>query len=239
MNDIKDVMLFGLTLDIRAHWAGDRIICIGDGTWDADLPEAEIQDLGLDRKSDQDGFLSDHTLYNVAATYFCKPPVLPHIYKVFAAGNREDHFYLKAFPTRAERDILSRLLEQVYALEEEALVLANLTKREYVRVSLILDLKEFLPASSNAPLVGRNMTLGSVLVHRIGLPCDISVCEYNDDTGGDAHHGVWVGELAISTISELNQDKGEKEWKDIISEVIEETIEMWKKEFNYDWESRL
>ncbi|EGN98265.1 hypothetical protein SERLA73DRAFT_183194, partial [Serpula lacrymans var. lacrymans S7.3] len=114
MNDIKDVMLFGLTcklllsisltqlhalqVDIRAHWAGDRIICIGDGTWDADLPEAEIQDLGLDRKSDQDGFLSDHTLYNVAATYFCKPPVLPHIYKVFAAGNREDHFYLKAFP---------------------------------------------------------------------------------------------------------------------------------------------
>ncbi|KAG8989067.1 hypothetical protein FRB94_014691 [Tulasnella sp. JGI-2019a] len=157
-----------------AHWAGDRLICIGDYAKNHDMPPGVLTD-------EEKAFLEDEglNLYGYAG-YFDE--VHDNRWSHFLRGDTTFVYRLSSVEIDQYREIVGTANDDV-----EDVVLCNLSKREYLR-------QDAVKAHGRA-------RFGNFLLSRICWSSDgsVSMC-YK----GDIHRGIWAGDrFKITPINAL------------------------------------
>ncbi|KDQ11609.1 hypothetical protein BOTBODRAFT_189786 [Botryobasidium botryosum FD-172 SS1] len=205
-----------------AHWAGDRIVCIGDYAENEDLPEgmltaAETQELlTFEAKeeyssADEDDTPPDcHTdLYHFADDNYqhCGQSLRRYSIDYF-------EFVRKLLPS--ERKCYDDLVDANGKLLSDDVALCNLSRREYVRLKA---LKSVYGLPIDGPwLTGDRDDLGTVLLTRICWSSDAS-WDYN---GRYLEKGLWAGDrFEIATVDAVNAriERGEA-WMDASADAL-------------------
>ncbi|KAK7688661.1 hypothetical protein QCA50_008199 [Cerrena zonata] len=207
-------------------WAGDRIICLGDYYTPEDLPEGICAEdvCGLDLGNNNapgdrcwDGFLSP-------GGFIGKPYFAWRILPWEQNGPLMHSLYGKLTTANIVYD------------EGPEWALCNLTKHEYIRSRAIAELTGTW--DSSGPFIGKNLTLGTVLITRICWSSDGST---SLGYKGDIHRGVWAGDRI--KITSMDRIKDLSIWKDISDVVVKEIEaiceaecgEKWKEEVEREW----
>ncbi|PSS06874.1 hypothetical protein PHLCEN_2v3517, partial [Hermanssonia centrifuga] len=107
-------------------------------------------------------------------------------------------------------------------------ILCNLSKREYVRESALLELSANWDSLSF-------ITLGEVLI------CSVSWSSSDVTHLPDGaeelklHRGVWAGDRVKIIAEDELKSKDMKEWKDVTDDVVQEVDKIWSYEFGPNW----
>ncbi|KAJ7119851.1 hypothetical protein C8R44DRAFT_878237 [Mycena epipterygia] len=215
-------------------WAGDRIICIGDYLRNDDIPknlltpdeEQEFLGIGPEKlqtaEEEEAEDEEDNTLYGYP----------------FDETPRDDfsRWNISQVPGLLERlgydfytyRTLASLCNTGYKspTSEELRVLRNLSRRQYVRESVLRDLKARMPGKGT-----KDVGFGEVVLSRICCSSDGSVSMSYD---GDIHRGVWAGDRFDIVSSEWIQGvDDEAGWADVSVEVLEEMEKIWRSEYGW------
>jgi hypothetical protein len=197
-------------------WAGDRILCVGDYLKNEDIPEKILTPEEMDEFTDG----GQDTLYEYP------------FYQVNGAGFSMRQFW-------RECGVQTRLIKNAYSRNDSAAlnhlcsfdytppppahptVLRNLSRRQYVRESAMLELQAKYAEAKILQKVG----FGEIIMTRICLSSDPSVSMSYD---GAIHRGVWGGDrFDIVARSEWHDPT----WTDASDEVLKELEEIWRSEY--------
>lgn len=223
-----------LLLPVAGHWAGDRIICVGDYAQNDDMPpglltedeKQQIRELcskPFDGTTRKDGKLEEEeddegsaSLYNLASDRFAKR----------SCSQLGIQYCIQSaiwYPDARRYDKLwypKKNAQTTTAPSPLQWALCNLSKREYVQSDTIGDF----------PSV-KQLGYFEFLLSRICWSSDpsISMC-YR----GTIHRGVWAGDrFEITTIDRL--EGGEAEWKDVGEEMTKEMAAIWESDYGEGW----
>ncbi|KZT18857.1 hypothetical protein NEOLEDRAFT_1246212 [Neolentinus lepideus HHB14362 ss-1] len=196
-----------------APWEGQRLIFVGDYT--EDLPD------GLLKPEETQEFEKFSTFYKFAYERYTES------YRAYGKWgfsrplrwNEREAFGLLAYP-----GILgySGFEYSSSYYRDRKWLLCNLSKKEYVRSSKILD------------TVADAIHLGDVLLSQI-------FCSTHPSTSmcyeGDLHRGAWAGDcFVVWSVEELEQhEKKDGTWKDVSEEVLKTVVEIWRSERGPKW----
>ena len=217
----------GILAEDMAPWAGSRLIFLGD--YADDLPSS-ILTPALQQELDEvtheklqrhglEGSNSDPDDYQV------------NLYQI--ASEWEDAAYRQLFHSASntlqasEKELLSDLLPNPYP-EDQAWVLRNLSKREYVTAQSINELSGL----TSTGLVENAIGLGEVIVPRI---------QWTSDPSGTVNgcKGEWAGDrFDITTLDRIGlgltqqeQNDG-REWKDVSGVAAAFVKDIWSGDIN-------
>ncbi|KAJ6514223.1 hypothetical protein C8R47DRAFT_1090653 [Mycena vitilis] len=214
----------------RYSWAGDRIICVGDYLASDDIPEALLtaseraellhyEPEERDHEDEEAEENSERALYGYpfqeAARRFDQEglSIRSGIYERFGWASKR--FYNMDFFNGSSRDmhvIMDLFNGHKFVLQPPKVIriLRNLSRRQYVRESELVDL------TVRCPGVG----LGNIVLSRICLSSDDSIAMRYD---GGIHRGAWAGDrldiVAAEWLTELGEDPS---WTDVTKEAVEE-----------------
>ncbi|KAJ7670598.1 hypothetical protein DFH06DRAFT_1178580 [Mycena polygramma] len=201
-------------------WVGDRIICVGDYLASDDIPETLLtaseraeflhyEPEEDDHEDEDDEENSERTLYGYpfqeAEQRFDQDALLIRcgIYKRFRSTSRRSY---------GDMHVIMDLVDgHKFVLQPPKVIriLRNLSRRQYVRESELLDL------TARYPGVG----LGNVVLSQICLSSDDSTAMRYEGL----HRGAWAGDrldiVAAEWLKELGEDPS---WTDVTKEAVEE-----------------
>ncbi|KAJ7119854.1 hypothetical protein C8R44DRAFT_737598 [Mycena epipterygia] len=217
-------------------WAGDRIICVGDYLRNDDIPknlltpDEEQEFLGIgpeklqtaeeeDSKAEDE---EDNTLYGYPFDEIPRDDFA--LWNIFRASGVLERFDYNPYSDTYRT--LASLFNTEYEspASEELRVLRNLSRRQYVRESILLDLETRMQGKN----IG-DVGFGEVVLSRICCSSDGSVSMSYD---GDIHRGVWAGDRFDIVSSEWIQGlDNEADWADVSAEVLEEMEKIWRSEY--------
>ncbi|KAJ6514214.1 hypothetical protein C8R47DRAFT_567686 [Mycena vitilis] len=222
----------------RYSWAGDRIICVGDCLASDDIPEALLtaseraellycEPEERDHEDEEDEENSERALYRTlygypfqeAARRLNRGPLIQFgIFERFGQWAS----------IRSSRDmhvIMDLFNGQKFILQPPKVIriLRNLSRRQYVRESELVDL------TVRCPGVG----LGNIVLSRICLSSDDSIAMRYD---GGIHRGAWAGDrldiVAAEWLTELGEDPS---WTDVTKEAVEEMENICEADYYRFW----
>ncbi|KZT18847.1 hypothetical protein NEOLEDRAFT_1142825 [Neolentinus lepideus HHB14362 ss-1] len=200
---------------VRKHptrWEGQRVICIGD--YAEDLPE------GLLKPEETQELEEFPTFYDFVCSCYSE--------RYRASWNLE---FLRRLP-RDEREAFELLaypgLIGEFGFEyrdsyyrERKWLLCNLSKKEYVRSSKLLD------------TVADAIHLGDVLLSQVCWSTDDSTSMQYE---GDLHRGAWAGyRFTVRDVEEFEEHEKDGTWKDVSEEVLKTVVEIWRSEHGPKW----
>jgi hypothetical protein len=191
-------------------WAGDRLICAGNHSFDLPL------DL-------------------LTSTEYAAVRSLPLVRGGGRGGVPEGDLFLYACDKYKRTYGIPGAHARAYFPADRAWVLRNLTKREYVRAEALA----LYPDECEGPFVGVpgvRPGLGEAIMSRIAWSSDFSdECYY----GEGITRGVWAGDRfdirAVGTVDLESDDELEEPWKDVSTEVACETFCTWDKFRAHGW----
>ncbi|TCD71462.1 hypothetical protein EIP91_010168 [Steccherinum ochraceum] len=245
-------------------WAGDRLICVGDSCRIDDLPtgvfnSTEIDELRKLMSSGQGGDNDHgdrtvHDAFEAAMSGRLPSPMsslLPSSWSwsLTNMGSRRSIRILLRM-SKLDKDLYCYLEgltrydkeDRRYPLasEDRPWVLCNLTAGEYVRASAISKLR-LQPGQDceldYGPTVGRGLTFSEVVAARFCWSSDSGIAMVYE---GDIHRGVWAGHrFEIVPLGHVRRLEGGQQWKDVSEEVAQEMKDLWKSEFEDEWQQRL
>ena len=109
------------------------------------------------------------------------------------------------------RELFASLHKSAVIFDEmQDQILCNLTKREFIRASIV-------------SLIEQPITLGQILISQICWSWDSSASMV--DPYKDIHHGRWAGNRFEITTADRVKDLGE--WEDITDEIAEKVQKLW------------
>lgn len=109
------------------------------------------------------------------------------------------------------RELFASLHKSAVVFDEmQDQILCNLTKREFIRASIV-------------SLIEQPITLGQILISQICWSWDSSASMV--DPYKDIHHGRWAGNRFEITTADRVKDLGE--WEDITDEIAEKVQKLW------------
>ncbi|KAJ6514217.1 hypothetical protein C8R47DRAFT_567748 [Mycena vitilis] len=186
----------------RHSWVGDRIICVGDYLENEDIPETLLTPPERAEFLPPNRTLYDYRFREIEPNFDQR-----RLMSMCGISNRF------CFRTRQDFRDAELVMEIFLGPEFEewpALnpVLRNLSRRQYVRESELVDL------TARFPKVG----LDEVLLSRICLSSDNSTSMLYD---GPLQHGVWAGDRFDIVDEDWVEELGDDEsWTDVSEEVL-------------------
>ncbi|KAK7062345.1 hypothetical protein R3P38DRAFT_2834802 [Favolaschia claudopus] len=203
-------------------WNGHRILCIGSSLDNSDIPENVFRTPEEEARFTDDG---ESALYEYNFTRVTGKPF--NLDRVFLKLSQHwPRYYYR------NMHAIDHLL--VYSPPPpmaRPTVLRNLTRKEYVRETALIDLKaKYLPVVSTGSYdLGEELQkvgMSEVLMTRICLASDPSVSMSYD---GDIHQGAWVGDrFDIVSSAEWQVTAS---WTDVSDQVLKDLEDIWKSEF--------
>ncbi|KAI0058873.1 hypothetical protein BV25DRAFT_1829623 [Artomyces pyxidatus] len=194
-----------------APWAGDRIICIGDHSQSNDMPPTARE--------------TGEQISVLSSTYET----------VLGPLDRRPSDELQSRMTSAAwAKLRARMTEPPTWAADSAWVLCNLSKREFV---LAEDIAKLTKRAAQGPFSPGGVSLGTALLSRI---CWSSHGSTAMSYEGNIHRGVWAGDrFQITTTDRLERLKEAGPWTDVGQSVVQEIKEIWKSEYEEDWEAEM
>ncbi|KAJ7670589.1 hypothetical protein DFH06DRAFT_1083347 [Mycena polygramma] len=205
-------------------WVGDRIICVGDYLRNDDIPEkiltpsertefshyVGVLDGYFEGADEEESADSERSLYGYPFRQ-TEPSFDQH--RMLSQCGIYDRFDWERIQFPNELDIIIGLFRKhKFAPERPRVfrILRNLTRLQYVRELVLLEL------SNEYPKVG----FGEVVLSRICLSSDPSISMAYE---GALHRGVWAGDRFDIVPAEWLEELGEDpSWTDVSAEVVEE-----------------
>ncbi len=204
-----------------APWAGDRMICLGDYTYDHNYPDGlesyVKQLLKHDNENPRRGVSSEFASAVFSFNRSIKSQ--PDVHRLLRDRNLQSNDYAA----------LNMLIPPEFE-SSSPWILCNLSKREYVRADAIAGIKDEVEAKQSTPFFRRRISLGQALLSRICWSSDRST---NLLYRGDLHAGPWAGDRFEVTTMDRMQG-AESQWKDISEEVTTLLTRIWNEECGYD-----
>ncbi|KDQ20995.1 hypothetical protein BOTBODRAFT_169670 [Botryobasidium botryosum FD-172 SS1] len=192
-----------------AHWAGDRLVCIGDYAENDDMPTGVLTD------DEMEELAEDSTnLFHLAGGF---------------DGAEFSHWTLddSRFAHRLSHadSVKYRAFTSPVNYNKSSHVLCNISKHEYVRQDVSKDIVA-LP-DTHTFFSGELKDFGPVITSRICWSSDGSVSMYYE---GGIHRGVWAGDRfdIVSQEEMARRTQSDKGWKDVTEEVRAELNTIWK-----------
>ncbi|KZT03205.1 uncharacterized protein LAESUDRAFT_762185 [Laetiporus sulphureus 93-53] len=237
LSDIGQARVYELACKTTAPWAGDRVICAGDYMRWHDLPVGMLSESELYEYRSQDEDEGDGDSNEEYDSYTNNPRNFhdvrwreapsrhsePDVLNISSIHDAYFHYNVSSF----EREEFSRRQKPQYSIdlskdETHGWVLCSISKREYVRASVVAALTG---SSAKMPrgIGGRGgFGLGHVLMSQICWSSDDSISmRYK----GDLHRGRWAGDrLSITTMDRLDNHEA---WKDTSEEVVKKITKIW------------
>ncbi|KII95836.1 hypothetical protein PLICRDRAFT_34794 [Plicaturopsis crispa FD-325 SS-3] len=189
------------------RWAGDQIICVGDGGHD--WPES-IQDHPDVR------WLAENVDPDPDPQAYYDPNTVDNLYKLAYEDYGGQRRPSECGPKRSK------------VFPPGPWVLRNLTKRVYVRAACLKSQRDELPDDEvDLEHSHASTFLGEVVLSRVCWSSDYS-CSMNRAIGDRIARGVWAGDrFDIVNMTSLDALPDVEQWKDISDEVREEIRSMW------------
>jgi len=221
-----------IILDLAIQWAGDRIICIGDYLRRGDLPpnllsKEEEEELDRDYDGDPQGDYDQESQLTAYERLIvrCNIGVSSTAYWPYDLLYKLVHWQkCKNVPPQYQLKLMTDIKIGYRAAE----ILRNISKRQYVRRSALLEMFETGPERWRL----HQIDLGHVVLSRISWSSDPSVAMTYE---GDIHRGVWAGDRLDITSEDALDEKDENgqlvEWTDVTDEVLKEMYEIWLSEY--------
>ncbi|KAK7062346.1 hypothetical protein R3P38DRAFT_2834808 [Favolaschia claudopus] len=194
-------------------WNGHRVLCIGDYLEDSDIPENVFTTPEEEAEFTDDGesSLYRYDFVEVKGDSFGYTPIFVELsarvnYQTFDMyGIRHLLTYSPPPPPMAHPTVLR-----------------NLTRKEYVRETALLELK----AKYVKVKVMQQVGLGEALMTRICLSSDPSASLSYD---GPIHQGAWVGDRFDIVSSAEWQETAS--WTDVSDQVLKDVEDIWRAEY--------
>ncbi|KAI0263360.1 hypothetical protein BC834DRAFT_971354 [Gloeopeniophorella convolvens] len=206
-----------------ARWAGDRLLCVGDGAQRADAPPGVLAPGEL-------GGREGASLYELSDDW----PGLRHAHGLERILRRYPWRPRPATPDGWHRGTAKRILRPVYKAQGAGAhwALCNLSKREYVREDALVV--RAAPDAARAPV---RFGFGQALLSRI---CWSSQASTTMAYQGSIHRGVWAGDrFAITEAERLPGFAQPGLWRDVSEEVRRELEALWRSEYGSAWADEL
>lgn len=230
--------VYDISIQLMAPWAGHRIICVGDYARDNDYPSAvrpyvqgwrhekgtaQAKDTSLDSDSEQyeSGFYS-HMRWTYRRVY--DKDDVPFIVK-----SKIIH-PIKNELTPADEAKCTALLAGLRAMDKypttRSSVLANLSKREFVRGNAVDDLdKRRQPSELPMGWKHNGISLAQAMLSQICWSSDHS-CALGTDCDR-LTRGPWAGDRFEITTHEVLMQNKDVEWRDVSDEVCKWLEKLW------------
>ncbi|KAI0073617.1 hypothetical protein K474DRAFT_176681 [Panus rudis PR-1116 ss-1] len=222
------------------HWAGHRLICVGDYAKTDDLPPGVFHQDEVDAMASHkylDGYLNSKCIHDHSRSNICGYD----LYTAPKALQVELEHILCSHPdptlrqqARCLRDLSTPRL--LYDAPYQDWVVANIVSKEFVRFETIVDLQECDAVVGKGPFIGGRYNffgLGHVILSRICWSADPSVAMHVDGLSYELHRGPWAGHrFTITTKDRLGKGV---EWKDISDQVKEDMEVLADAYFGGDW----
>ncbi|OJD29702.1 f-box domain containing protein [Diplodia corticola] len=209
-------------------WAGERIVCVGEGVHVGDYPPAMYTDDERVRNREQ---LDEMTLWEFQECEGFNQVVRVRVPDTFyrqlkhpdtASSLRQLGSYASCVLAEARPDLRS------FYPDDQPWILRNLTTKEYVRSEAIA----LEPEHIHGPHIDY-IGFGEVLVSRICWTADGTTIGMESK---NIRRGVWAGHrFDITTLARHNKETKKGDWRDISKEVAEELAEIWETEFGSNW----
>ncbi|KAJ3486276.1 hypothetical protein NLI96_g4360 [Meripilus lineatus] len=217
-------------IKLQSPCAGSRLICLGDYSKNHDLPDAitkeDLEEIPIWQK-DHPNFSQEDPFSYYAYASETFSDVSPDSYSRCASS-----FVMVRFEWRERgKDYDSKgpwykALEDILKLEtlnEEDLVLCNLTKREYADGAKAARRTKDEDLACNISYM-----LGAILKCRLCWSSDSSISISKDPY--NISRGVWAGDRFEVTTKDrfmASIEKTQQEWKDVTEEVVKEADAYW------------
>lgn len=257
-----DQFFWGITQEILmrnyasylGRWAGEQLVCVGQGTDDGDYPPAlfsaeDLEKLDYDRRHNVDDSIYGGLYAEMPSLFaLCRPP---HVrFEEVVTIDEESCRVYDGFLRRCTklqssftRPSMARRLEienssSAFEARDQAWILRNLTTKEFVTAAgIALDEKLI-----DGPFI-RGIGFGEVVTLRTlwtSKPLDYLSSFTNSNP---KHRGVWAGHRFDITTQERHdkstKDDEKREWKDVSMEVALEVADIYadiyKSEHGADW----
>ena len=220
-----------------APWAFGRVVCLGDYADYEDVPKtlytaSERAMIEENRRNAGE----DEVDMSYGGIYQLKIKrgsiwLGVHTYDDPEAWPEETYEWLARF-TKADRKRYDAILGVTYP-DRKDWVLANFSKKEYVRASEIAKLAK-RPNDPQPFLPNCVPDLGQALLTRIAWSSDDSLSMATDEVTENIHRGKWVGdEICITPLEWLDQST--EQWMDISPSVVRDLIHCFRANFGARW----
>ncbi|KAF7365616.1 hypothetical protein MVEN_00435200 [Mycena venus] len=207
-------------------WTGDRILCVGDYLQNKDIPENVLTpEERVELTDDEESTLYDYPFHKVEGKEF-------NMNDMWFKGRGDDRYDLMFYDRglSAARHHFLAYTPPPPPLPVDPTVLRNLSRRQYVRESALLELKaKYAEVKSHrGEGILQNVGFGEVLMTRICLSSNPSASMLYD---GPIHRGAWAGDrFDIVSSSECFEDTT---WSDVSEEVLKDLEEIWRSEYRH------
>lgn len=227
------------------NWRGDRIICIGDGTEDADLPQGlmtqDCKDFLRDVPNLPEPGEDDHDYGWTPTNFVGWASSSRSGFHEFNSKFLDKQRYALAknvvFRRRLPYDdsywvyheFISKLTssERVFRAPD---VLWNLSQKAYVRREVALKVFEGIKL--------RDGSVCAVMGNILHLLICWSTYDATNIPFEGLHRGEWAGdrfEFTDASVLRLRLQQEGDEWKDVSDEVIKKFVDVFKAEFGENW----
>jgi len=216
-------------LSSLAPWAGEAIVCVGDGIKQGDYPPGMLT---AKEENDLHECLRNKNLPTNLSSFvdlcaWIRGDVSPSTTLLRKLLKSEQYHSMLDSDRFQLLNTVWPDLSQFYP-KDQFWILRNLTTKVYVRSEAIA----LEPAHIHGPNIDF-IGFGEVILSRTCWSTDSSISmEYE----GNIHRGIWAGHcFDITTLGRHRQDANCDEWIDVSEDVAKEIASIWESEYGSNW----